>query len=87
MCLIVLTKNRVVLFQTMITNKKQCTARPGNKNHHPSTVQSQCGWEVVMLGSGGIYIGLEEGKAEGVDQSEMMNAGGDYHTNRESPSR
>jgi hypothetical protein len=31
--------------------------------------------EVAMLGSGGIYIGLEEGKAEGVGQSEMRNEG------------
>jgi hypothetical protein len=29
--------------------------------------------EVTMLGSGGIYIGLEEGKAEGVGQSETRN--------------
>jgi hypothetical protein len=37
--------------------------------------------EVAMLGNGGIYIGLEEGKAVGVDQSgtrnemEMVTAG------------
>jgi hypothetical protein len=30
---------------------------------------------VVMLGSGGIYIGLEEGKAEGVGQSGTGNEG------------
>jgi hypothetical protein len=32
--------------------------------------------EVAKLGSGGIYIGLEEGKAEGVGQSTTSNAGG-----------
>jgi hypothetical protein len=31
---------------------------------------------VAMLGSGGIYTGLEEGKAEGVDQSGTRNEGG-----------
>jgi hypothetical protein len=31
--------------------------------------------EVAMLGSGGIYIGLEEGKAEGVGQSGMRSEG------------
>jgi hypothetical protein len=31
--------------------------------------------EVVMLESGGIYTGLEEGKAEEVGQSQMRNEG------------
>jgi hypothetical protein len=26
-----------------------------------------------MLGSGGIYVGLDEGNSDGVGQSEMMN--------------
>jgi hypothetical protein len=32
--------------------------------------------EVVMLGSGGIYVGLKEGKAEGVGQSQTRNERG-----------
>jgi hypothetical protein len=32
--------------------------------------------EVTMLGSGGIYTGLEEGRDEGVDQSWTKNEGG-----------
>jgi hypothetical protein len=35
--------------------------------------------EVSMLGSGRIYIRSEEGKAEGVGQSEMRNEGGKGH--------
>jgi hypothetical protein len=31
--------------------------------------------EVEMLGSGGIYVGLEEGKSEGVGQSGTRNEG------------
>jgi hypothetical protein len=34
------------------------------------------GAEVAKLGNGGIYIGLEEEKDEGVDQSGMRNEGG-----------
>jgi hypothetical protein len=33
--------------------------------------------EAAMLGSGGIYIGMDEWKAEGVGQSEMRNEGGE----------
>jgi hypothetical protein len=42
------------------------------------------------LGSGGIYTGLEEGKAEGVGQSGTRNwggGGGAAQASRESPSR
>jgi hypothetical protein len=42
--------------------------------------------EVAMLRSGGIYIDSEEGKAEGVGQSGMRNAGETVGANRTSPS-
>jgi hypothetical protein len=42
--------------------------------------------EVAIPGSGGIYIGLEEGKNERVGQSRMRTEGGErYCANRESP--
>jgi hypothetical protein len=38
-----------------------------------------------MLGSGGIYVGLEEEKAEGVGQSETKDEGEKVRANRKSP--
>jgi hypothetical protein len=43
--------------------------------------------EAALLGSGGTYIGLEEGKAEGVGQSGTRNERGKFWVGRESPSR
>jgi hypothetical protein len=43
-----------------------------SENHTVSVFKA----EVAMLGSGGIYIGLHEGKAEGVDQSGTTNERG-----------